>query len=246
MRLYAAELLKLRTLRGTWGFAIVAIGLAALFTAGGIGGATVDDRLSEGYQFRLVLDTAFATGILSLLLGIVLFTNEFRHGTIARTLLAEPRRWRLVATKLVTGATSGVVLVLLTVLTALVIAVIWLGALDVPLEWGDIADGAARTLVAVVLAGVIGAALGGAVHSQVGALVGALVWMFVVEPLCWGLLGLVGWDGVAEYLPAASLGGVIDTGDEGLSFPVSVGISAAWAALLLVLALLRTGRRDIT
>jgi hypothetical protein len=56
----------------------------------------------------------------------------------------------------------------------------------------------------------------------------------------------VGWDGVAEYLPAASLGGVIDTGDEGLSFPVSVGISAAWAALLLVLALLRTGRRDIT
>jgi ABC-type transport system involved in multi-copper enzyme maturation permease subunit len=246
MRLYAAELLKLRTLRGTWGFAIVAIGLAALFTAGGIGGASVDDRLSDRYQFRLVLDTAFATGILSLLLGIVLFTNEFRHGTIARTLLAEPRRWRLVATKLVTGATSGVVLVLLTVLTALVIAVIWLGALDVPLEWGDLADGAGRTLVAVVLAGVIGAALGGAVHSQVGALVGALVWMFVVEPLCWGLLGLVGWDGVAEYLPAASLGGVIDTGDEGLSFPVSVEISAAAAALMLVLALLRKGRRDIT
>jgi ABC-type transport system involved in multi-copper enzyme maturation permease subunit len=246
MRLYAAELLKLRTLRGTWGFLIVAVGLAALFTAGGIGGASGEERLSGGYQFRLFLDTAFATGILSLLLGIVLFTNEFRHGTIARTLLAEPRRWRLVLTKLVTGATSGLMLALLAFVTALAMAVIWLGALDVPLEWGDIADGAGRSIVAVALAGIIGAALGGAVHSQVGALVGALVWMFVVEPLCWVLLGLVGWDGVAEYLPAASMGGVIDTGNEGLSFPVSVGMSAAWAALLLGLALLRTGRRDIT
>ena len=44
MRLYAAELLKLRTLRGTWGFAIVALGLAALFTAGGIGGASEEAR----------------------------------------------------------------------------------------------------------------------------------------------------------------------------------------------------------
>ena len=246
MRLYAAELLKLRTLRGTWGFVIVAIGLAALFTAGSIGGTTEAARFEERYQFRLILDMAFPTGILSLLLGIVLFTNEFRHGTIARTLLAEPRRWRLVVTKLVTGGTSGLVLVLLTVVTALVMAVIWLGALDVPLEWGDIADGTGRAIVAVVLAGVIGAALGGAVHSQVGALVGALVWMFVFEPLCWGLLGLVGWDGVAEYLPAASMGGVIDTGDEGLSFAASVGMSAAWAALLFGLALLRTGRRDIT
>jgi ABC-type transport system involved in multi-copper enzyme maturation permease subunit len=246
MRLYAAELLKLRTLRGTWGFAIVAIGLAALFTAGGIGGAGEDARLEERYQFRLVLDLAFATGILSLLLGIVLFTNEFRHGTIARTLLAAPRRWRLVVIKLVTAATSGVVLVAVALLTALVMAVIWLNALDVPLRWGDIADGAGRSLVAVVLAGVIGAALGGAVHSQVGALVGALVWMFVVEPLCWVLLGLVGWDGVAEYLPTASMGGIIDTEDEGMSFAGSVGMSLAWAALLFVLALARTGRRDIT
>ena len=246
MRLYAAELLKLRTLRGTWGFVLVAIGLAALFTAGSIGGATEQARLEDRYQFRLVLDLAFPTGILSLLLGIVLVTNEFRHGTIARTLLASPRRWPLVVTKLVTGATSGTVLELVAVGTTLAIAVIWLNALGVSLVWGDIADGAGRSLVAVVLAGVLGAALGGAVHSQVGALVGALVWMFVVEPLCWVLLGLVGWDGVAEYLPTASIGGIIDTEDGGLPFAGSVGMTIAWVAFLFVLALVRTGRRDIT
>jgi ABC-type transport system involved in multi-copper enzyme maturation permease subunit len=246
MHLYAAELLKLRTLRGTWGFVLVAIALAALFTAGGIGGTTTEARLEDRYQFRLVLDIAFSTGILSLLLGVVLFTNEFRHGTIARTLLASPRRWRLVVTKLVTGATSGLVLEAVALGSTLAVAAIWLNALDVPLEWGDIADGAGRSLVAVVLVGVLGAALGGAVHSQVGALVGVLVWMFVVEPLCWALLGLVDWDGAAEYLPTASAGGMIDTEDEGLPYLGSVGMTIAWAGLFVVLALVRTGRRDVT
>jgi ABC-type transport system involved in multi-copper enzyme maturation permease subunit len=246
IRLYAAELLKLRTLRGTWGFVLVAIALAALFTAGNIGGATAEARFEPGYQFRLMLDMAFPTGILSLILGIVLVTNEFRHGTIARTLLAAPRRWRFVVTKVVTGATSGTGLELVAVATSLVMTTIWLNALEVPLNGSDLVDGAARSLVAVVLAGVLGAALGGAVHSQVGALVGALLWMFVVEPLCWVLLGLLDWDGVAEYLPVASLGGVIDTENEGLPFAASVGMTIAWAAFLFVLALVRTSRRDIT
>jgi ABC-2 type transport system permease protein len=245
-RLYASELLKLKTLRGTWGFVLVAVGLAALFTAGNIGGMTEEARLEPRYQFRLVLDMAFSTGILSLLLGIVLVTNEFRHGTIARTLLAVPRRWRLIATKLATGATTGIGLELLALGTTLAMTAIWLNALGVPLEGRDLADGAARSLVAVVLAGMLGAALGGAVHSQVGALVGALVWMFVVEPLCWVLLGLLGWDGVSNYLPTASIGGIIDSEDEGLTFAGSVGMTIAWVAVLTVLALVRTGRRDIT
>jgi ABC-2 type transport system permease protein len=246
IRLYAAELLKLRTLRGTWGFVLVAIALAALFTAGNIGGSTAEARLEPRYQFRLLLDMAFPTGVLSLILGIVLVTNEFRHGTIARTLLASPRRWRLVVTKIVTGATSGTGLELVAVATSLLITAIWLNALGVPLNGSDLADGVGRSLVAVVLAGVLGAALGGAVHSQVGALVGALVWIFVVEPLCWVLLGLLGWDGVAEYLPAASIGGIIDTEDTGLPFAGSVAMTIAWAGLLFVLAVVRTSRRDIT
>ena len=40
-------------------------------------------------------------------------TNEFRHGTIARTLLATPRRGRFVAVKLLTGAVAGAALIVL-------------------------------------------------------------------------------------------------------------------------------------
>lgn len=245
-RLFAAELLKLRTLRATWGFALVSLLLAGLATAGNIGGAHEGDRLEPKFQFRLVLDAAFPAVILSLLLGIVLVTNEFRHGTIARTLLAVPRRAHLVAVKLLTGATTGFGLMLVTFAATAAVAVIWLGVLDVGFELGEAGDAAGRALTGAVLAGVLGAAVGSAVHSQVGALVGALVWIFVVEPLCWVLLGLLDADGAIEYLPAASVGGIVDSSGGGLPFPGSVGMALAWIALASVLALIRTSRRDIT
>ena len=245
-RLFAAELLKLRTLRSTWGFALVALLLAGLATAGQIGGTQAQDRRDPEFQFRIVLDAAFPAALLSLLLGMILVTNEFRHGTIARTLLATPRRGRLVAIKLLAGAATGAGLMLITLVVTASTAVVWLGILDVPLELGEATDAALRAVVGAVLAGVIGAAIGGAVHSQVGALVGALVWIFVAEPLCWALLGLLDVGGAAEYLPAASLGGIVDSGGGGQPIAGSVGMALAWAALATVLALLRTSRRDIT
>ena len=245
-RLLAAELLKLRTLRSTWGFALVASLLAGLATAGQIGGTQAQDRRDPEFQFRIVLDAAFPAALLSLLLGMILVTNEFRHGTIARTLLATPRRGRLVAIKLLAGAATGAGLMLITLVVTASIGAVWLGILDVPLELGEATDAALRAVVGAVLAGVLGAAIGGAVHSQVGALVGALVWIFVAEPLCWALLGLLDVGGAAEYLPAASLGGIVDSGGGGLPFAGSVGMALAWAALATVLAFLRTSRRDIT
>ncbi len=246
MRLFAAELLKLRTLRSTWGFALVALLLAGLGTAGNIGGTPELDRLDPEFQFRIVLDAAFPASILALLMGIILVTNEFRHGTIARTLLAVPRRPRFVGIKLLTGAATGAALMVITLVTVAVTAVIWLGIIDVPLELGEAGHGAARALVGASLAGLLGAAIGAAVHSQVGALVGALVWIFVAEPICWVLLGLLDLDGVSSYLPAASLGSVVDSSGDGLAFPAAVGMALAWGALATALALLRTSRRDIT
>jgi ABC-2 type transport system permease protein len=245
-RLFAAELLKLRTLRSTWGFGLVAVLFAGLVTAGNIGGSSEADRLDPELQFRIVLDGAFPASVLALLIGIILVTNEFRHGTIARTLLATPRRGRLVTVKLFAGAAAGGMLMFVMLLVIAATAIIWLGILDVPLALDEAADGVWRAFVAAVLAGILGAAIGGAVHSQVGALVGVLVWMFVLEPICWVILGLLDLDGVAEYLPAASLGGLVDSAGEGLSWFRSVGVVIGWTAVATVLAVTRTRRRDIT
>ncbi len=245
-RLYAAELLKLRTLRSTWGFGLVTLLFAGLLTAANIGGSPAEDRLDPELQMRIPLDVAFPASILALLMGIILVTNEFRHGTIARTLLATPRRGRFVLVKLLAGASIGAALSAAALAVATVTSVVWLSALDIPLELGEWADGSWRALVATVLAGVLGAAIGGAVHSQVGALVGVLVWMFVLEPICWVLLGLLDVDGVAEYLPAAALAGTVDSEGEGLPWLAAVGVSCGWAAVAAALALLRTNRRDIS
>lgn len=245
-RLFAAELLKLRTLRSTWGFVLVGLLFAGLVAAGNIGGSTAEDRLYPELQFRLVLDAAFPASVLALLLGIILVTNEFRHGTIARTLLATPRRLRLVAVKLLTGGVTGGLLMTAMLVVAAVTAVIWLAVLDVPLALDEAADGAWRALVVASLAGLFGAAIGGAVHSQVGALVGSLLWMFVLEPICWVILGLLDAEGVSDYLPAAALAGAADSADEGLPWAASVGMTLAWSGVATVLAVLRTSRRDIT
>jgi ABC-2 type transport system permease protein len=244
--LFAAELLKLTTLRSTWVYVIATFALAGLFTAGGIGGESDRGRAEPDYQFGLVLDSAFATSVFALLLGIVLVTNEFRHGTITRTLLATPRRNVMLAVKLLTAGAAGIVLMAIALIVAVAVAVIWLGILDIPLEQGDAARAAARAFVGLALAGMLGAAVGGAVHSQVGALVGALVWLFVIEPVTWALLGVVDVDGVVPYLPAAWFYGIADSGEERTSFPVFLLVGVAYVGVATALAVLRTKRRDIT
>jgi ABC-2 type transport system permease protein len=244
--LLAAELLKLTTLRSTWVYVIATLALAGLFTAGGIGGESDEGRADPDYQYGLFLDTSFATSIFALLLGILLVTNEFRHGTITRTLLVTPRRNRLLAVKLATAGAAGLLLMLLAFAVAAIVAVIWLGIIDVPLEPGDAARAATRAFVGVALAGMLGAAVGGAVHSQVGALVGALVWLFVAEPLTWVLLGVLEVGGVADYLPGAWVLSIADSGEDRSSFAVFVAVGLAYVAVATALAVLRTNRRDIT
>jgi ABC-2 type transport system permease protein len=245
-RLFAAELLKLRTIRTMWGYALAAVGLAGLLTAGNLGSPPEGGRLAADYQFDLVLTGVIPAVLLALLLGILLFTNEFRHGTISRTLLATPRRPVLVAIKLLAGAAAGLGLGLLAVATAAVVAVVWLSIIDVPLELANASGAVWRGLVAAALIGALGAAVGGFVHSQVGALVGTLIWLFVAEPIVWVLLGLIDLDGISDYLPAVTVLSIADTDSENLSYPGTVGMAVVWTAVATGLAVLRTRRKDIT
>jgi ABC-2 type transport system permease protein len=244
--LFAAELLKLWTIRATWAYAVAAIAFSGLLVAGNIGSPPEGGRLAPGYQHDLVLVAAFPAVLLALLLGMMLFTNEFRHGTISRTLLAIPRRPLLVGLKLLAGAAVGLGLGLLAFVTASIIAAIWLPIIEVPLEPGDAAGGLWRGMLAAALIGALGAAVGGFVHSQIAALVGALVWLFVAEPIVWVLLGLVNLDGVPDYLPGATVLSIVDTEGENLSFAGTVGMAAVWTTVAAALALWRTTQRDIT
>jgi ABC-2 type transport system permease protein len=245
-RLFAAELLKLRTLRGTWGYVLTVIGLAALIAAGTIGGATQDERLAFNFQSDLVRNTAHVTTLIALLFGLALVTTEFRHGTITPALLVTPRRSVLVVTKLLAGSAAGFALALTALVVVAGIAVVWLSAVDVPLRLGDASGPAGRVLVAAFVAGALGAAYGGVIHAQVPALVGALIWLLVAEPLLAALLSLLDVGGVADYLPASTIYAISDSTIGGLAFLPATGVGLGHVAAAMTLALVRTERRDIT
>ena len=244
--LLGAELLKLRTLRGTYGYLATVIALAALIAAGRIGSEDSLGRIGPEFQASLFSDASGATTIIALLFGLTIVTAEFRYGTITPALLTTPRRPVFLTAKLLAGSASGFMLALTAIVVVSSVAVIWLSLIDVPIQLGDAAEPVARMLVAALVAGSLGAAYGGIIHAQVPALVGALIWLLVAEPLLVAVLDVLDVPAVADYLPAMALFAIADPQSEGLNFLPATVVGLGHIALALTAAVVRTERRDIT
>jgi ABC-2 type transport system permease protein len=248
VRLFHAELLKLRSApRTAIGLLLALLGLAAL---GSGATASSDDESPFAIETSVsdILDVASIAVIFALILGILVVTWEYRHGTIASTFLATPRRERVIGTKLVVGAVAGALLAVLSVVVSLGVASFWI---DVQLERGHW-ELIGRIVLGTAAVAVIGVGVGAMIQSQVGAVVAALVWFLVAEPLLELPL-----DEVADYLPGAALDrltGVDTEAEEGPGAPpaehaYSLGVAAllttAYAAGLAVLGVVSAVRRDV-
>ena len=123
---------------------------------------------------------------------------------------------------------------LLALVVVAAVAIPWLTIVDAEvLRDTELLTRAGEQILSVVLWALIGVAIGTAVHSQVAALVGTLVWIFLVENLLVGLLGLVDADGVAEYLPFHALDAADGTGaDNLLSYGGGLAVTLGWILLL--------------
>jgi ABC-2 type transport system permease protein len=243
-----SELLKIRTTRGWWAYLLVLVGLVGIGTAAEVGSRSLDERSGLDFQLALV-DVIGITSLLAIILGITMVTTEFRHGTITPTLLANPGRERVLAGKAIAGVLVAVLFAVLALLVVVVVAVIWtsIDGGELALADGDVVERAGKTLLGVVLWLLLGIAIGSVVHSQVTALVGTLVWIFLVETLVVGLLGLVDADGVGEYLPFHALDGADGTGgDNLLAYGPALAVTCGWIAVLGAAGFVRTSRRDIT
>ena len=243
--LLAAELLKLQTVRGTWGYLLTVMGLSALVAAATIGSRTRDELLGRTFQAELVTDAAGTTTFIALLFGITLVTTEFRYGTITSALLATPRRAVFLASKILAASAAGVALAALALVIVAGVGLLWLPAIEVPLDLGQTWRPACRILVAALVAGAIGAGFGGIVHAQVPALIGALIWLLVAEPLLGAVLSLLDV-AVADYLPASAVFAISDPTVEGLAFLPATAVGLAYVAAVAVIGWIRTDHRDLT
>jgi ABC-2 type transport system permease protein len=199
VRLVYAELLKIRT--ALWTALILVLSLLAIVTLGAIG---ISHDAESGLGIAPeedVIDLAGVATIFTLILGILVVTWDYRHGTIIQTFLVAPRRERVLGAKLVIAILLATVLVLASLALGLAIARLWLGG-DFALtdeNWKQ----AGRIVVAAVLWGVLGLGLGATLQTQVGALISALVWFLVVEFILAGLGSRI-WD-IGYYLPGQAL-----------------------------------------
>jgi ABC-2 type transport system permease protein len=256
VRLLYAELLKIRTApRTTLG---LVLGLLLLVGVGS--GATASTADSDPFGLATassdVISVVSVAAVFTLILGILVVTWEYRHGTITQTYLATPKRERVIGAKLAASFLAGGVLTVVAVALALVVATFWI---SLELERGQW-ELVGRMVLGAALWGAFGAGLGALLQSQVGAIVTSFVWFLVAEPLLGLTLDAVTDSSIGDYFPGSVMerlqeaGGGIEAG-EGQEIVTSSDYSyGLWAAALLAgaytaamaaLGLVSAVRRDV-
>jgi ABC-2 type transport system permease protein len=242
-RVVSSELLKLRTTRTFYALAGSALGLVVLAVVLPL--AIEDDFASED-DVRSVLSSAGVAGLIALILGVVFSAGEYRHGTIAWTLLVTPARLRVAAGQAIASAVAGAAVTAIAAAFTAAVALPWLSAKDAAsLSTGDLLGIFFGGILYGVLAGAFGAGLGALLRNQVVAVVLVLVLLFVVDPTLIALL-----DGYDRF-SLSGLGTRITGGSEDdleadlLPFWAATLIWAGYTAVLVGAAALLTSRRDI-
>jgi ABC-2 type transport system permease protein len=241
--LIRAEFLKIRTTRTVYGLLAAMLAVVAFSVVAGLG--------NDPYAWRSIplvdQEFLFMTGSLMwlfvLILGIRSFTDEFRHGSIVPTLLANPDRRRVLLAKVVAVGATSLVFFAAAYALALAIGIPQLASVgaDTRLATGAVAGMLGRAAGSALLWAAIGVGLGLAIRHQVSAIVGAFVWIFFIE----SILEAPAPD-IVKYLPVHAWIAVNGPAGDMVLDPFSGGLMLiAWAAAVAAAGAVLMQRRDI-
>jgi ABC-2 type transport system permease protein len=242
-RVVSSELLKLRTTRTFYALAGTALGLVVLAV---ILPLALDSDFSTEQDVRSVLSSAGVAGLIALILGVVFSAGEYRHGTIAWTLLVTPARLRVAAGQAIACAVAGAAVAASAAVFTAVVALPWLSAKDAPsLSTGELLGIFLGGILYGALAGAFGAGLGALLRNQVVAVVLVLVLLFVIDPTLIALFD--GYDKFSLSGLGTSITGGSEEDIEADLLPVwaSTLLWTGYTAVLVGAAALLTSRRDI-
>ena len=237
-RALQGELLKLRTTRTFFAFVVSAVGLSLLivilFTA-------LADFSEEDVRSTFTADFA---SLFITLLGAIGMAGEWRHRTIANTVLSVPHRLRLFGAKLIAYAIGGALLSLFVNIAIMIAGTLILSSRGIDtLSFGDLLDVLWRNLAVAAFLGPIGVCVGTLIRNPAVAIVVILAWGFVLE----NTLSAVATD-VEKFMPTQGApAGVqqVDIGFEPLSTGVALLVMAGWVALLGAAAIATFTKRDL-
>ncbi len=238
-----AELLKIRSTRTTIGLLVGLIILALLFTVLTCTLSPTSQLLTEQDQISLLSFGSIA-GVFAALAGIMLFTSEYRFGTIRPTSLFNPNRNRLFTSKIVAGVLSGLVFGVIGegLVFAIGIVIFKVRGVDIVMSGTNMTELIVGAVVGTALWGAIGVGLGAIVTNQVGAVIALLAWGFVVENLVFGFLPKLG-----RFLPVHSSDSMMGPiQDKLLPGNAGVAVTVGWVVLLGIIGMSLLRRRDVS
>lgn len=276
--LVRAELRKYLTTRLSWAMPLAMFVLGAIFAAmqglflAVIGEIPTGDgqviRPTEIWDDLTVARMVYTGGVqmgylLALVLGILSMSGEFRHRTLTATLLAAPRRGRLIVAKL-----AGLVVVVALNALAYVAGSVLGGAIMLAVgdaavfpEPAELVGTLARMVLVLVLWGAMGFGLGVLIPNQVLALFVGVGFALLIEPLLGFGITFVDWlADAAKFFPSQaslaaldlysgvdpavrqSLGGAEDS----LTWWVAALVLAGYAAVMVLIGWVLTERLDVS
>jgi ABC-2 type transport system permease protein len=260
--LVRVELMKLRTVRVTYGLILTVALLTGLFAviesseAGKTSGTYAVASLTTAAGQTTVTTLTSWSLILAAVLGLIVASGEFRHASATLTYLATPDRKRVLLAKLLAAAFVGAIfgVVAAAVSTGLGIAFIAAHGDHIVLGAAAILGHVAGSVVGAALMAMIGVGLGSLIRSQLVGIIAIFIWALVAESLIGGL-----FTSIRPYLPYTAsttlagikLGGAAFgpahnvKGAAALPFAATAMLLIGVAALLSVLAARTTMRRDI-
>lgn len=241
MRLVGAELTKVVTAYRTFlGIVLAELGIVLLGTIVTVRDAANDPFLSPRFEQDLVGIGATSLFFVTLL-GVLIATSEYRHGTITLTFLSTPVREKVLAAKTATTLLGSALLVAPALLISVGIGTLWLSDRPDFHFGGDEWQLVGRLFLAAMMVSVFGLFIGSALKRQLGAIILVLGWLFFAEPAIAAIS-----PGTEDYLAGTSVGGVLGGDDTAPSFGHSLTVLSAYLVALGVLATVLTRRRDIT
>ncbi|MBM3656211.1 MAG: hypothetical protein FJW91_04580 [Actinobacteria bacterium] len=259
-QLLQSELRKLTYLRANWLLLLWSGLFAALGTVAPIMILNSDEnRLSGGFSgtstpegINAVFANAASGYLFALILGILIMTNEYRHGTAVGTFLVTPKRSTVLLAKLMAASMAGLVVQLFSFLMAITSGFIALTFFEphAPVAAELLFKVFRAAAISGLVLGIVGVGIGALIRNQIAAVTGAVIWTLIVEGLVVAFV-----DSIGKYLPAGAITGLVDVdfGKNDFNFSIdnyltpgpATLVLLGYAALFSLIAMRTTLRRDL-
>jgi ABC-2 type transport system permease protein len=250
IRLVRAEFLKVRTTQVWFWLLLATVAVSALLVVAQIAPHDGVRKASDVPDLFASSSTAF---VVVFVLGVLGVTTEFRYQTITPTVLQTPSRWAIMTAKMITYAVLGAVFALVAVAVQLVVAVPWLSAKHVHVDFGSgqVQHAIIGVFAVVALFGIVGLGFGALLRNQIVAVVVGILFLLVLENV---FLAIPKVREVWPYTPNGGIQAILHTtgstevtnGVHLLSTGAGVVVLLLWAFVPAIAGAAFTMNRDIT